>query len=78
MEASASADAFITATGACIAHGGMRAFYRPSTDSIQLPPREAFIGTSTSTAAEAYYSTLLHELTHNAERLFMPGAALLA
>ena len=33
-------------------HGGSRAFYRPSTDSIQLPPREAFIGTPTSTPAE--------------------------
>jgi antirestriction protein ArdC len=32
--------------------------------SHQLPPREAFIGTATSSPAEAYYSTLLHELTH--------------
>ena len=45
-------------------HGGSRAFYRPSTDSIQLPPREAFIGSPTSTPAESYYSTLLHELVH--------------
>ena len=29
-----------------------------------MPPREAFIGGPTSTPAEAYYSTLLHELTH--------------
>jgi antirestriction protein ArdC len=58
------AEAFVAATGASIHHGGGRAFYRPSTDSIQLPPREAFIGTSTSTPAESYYSTLLHELTH--------------
>ena len=58
------AEAFVVKTGAPIHHGGNRAFYRPSTDSIQLPPREAFIGTATSTAAEAYYSTLLHELTH--------------
>lgn len=58
------AEAFVANTGATIHHGGNRAFYRPSTDSIQLPPREAFIGTATSTAAEAYYSTLLHELTH--------------
>ena len=58
------AEAFVAATGASIAHGGGRAFYRPSTDSIQLPPREAFIGTSTSTPAESYYSTLLHELSH--------------
>ena len=42
-----------------VIHGGSRAFYRPSTDSIQLPPREAFIGSPTSTAAESYSSTLL-------------------
>jgi antirestriction protein ArdC len=58
------AEAFVAATGAAIHHGGSRAFYRPSTDSIQLPPREAFIGTKTSSAAESYYSTLYHELTH--------------
>lgn len=58
------AEAFVARTGAQIAHGGTRAFYCPSTDSIQLPPREAFIGSPTSTPAESYYSTLLHELTH--------------
>ncbi len=58
------AEAFVAATGATIHHGGDRAFYRPSTDSIQLPPREAFIGSPTSTPAAAYYSTLLHELVH--------------
>ncbi|GAB3129473.1 zincin-like metallopeptidase domain-containing protein [Novispirillum itersonii] len=35
-----------------------RAFYRPSTDRIHLPPREAFHG------AEEYYATALHELAH--------------
>jgi antirestriction protein ArdC len=64
MESIAAVDAFVTAIGAEIAHGGTRAYYRPSTDSIQLPPREAFVGTATSTPAEGYYSTLLHELTH--------------
>jgi antirestriction protein ArdC len=58
------AEAFVAATGACITYGGSRALYRPSTDSIQLPPREAFIGTPTSTPAESHYSTLCHELTH--------------
>ena len=57
-------ETFVAATGAVIEHGGSRAFYRPSTDSIQLPPPEAFIGSPTSTAAESYYATLLHELTH--------------
>jgi antirestriction protein ArdC len=58
------AEAFVAKTNAPITHGGSRAFYRPSTDSIQLPPREAFIGSPSSTAGESYYSTLLHELTH--------------
>jgi antirestriction protein ArdC len=60
----ARADAFIHATGARISHGGTRAFYRPSTDEIVLPPASAFVGTPTSTATEAYYSTALHELAH--------------
>jgi antirestriction protein ArdC len=58
------AEAFVAATGATIHHGGSRAYYRPSTDSIHLPPREAFIGTPTSTPAESYFSTLCHELCH--------------
>jgi len=58
------ADDAIAATGAKITHSGSRAFYRPSTDCIHLPPRDAFIGTETSTATEAYYSTALHELAH--------------
>jgi antirestriction protein ArdC len=58
------AEGFVAATGATIVHSGDRAFYRPATDSIHLPPREEFIGTPTSSAAECYYATLLHELTH--------------
>src|ERR1700722_453943 len=58
------AESFVAATGAAISHGGSRAFYRPSTDSIQLPPREALTGSATSTPAESYYSTLCHELIH--------------
>ena len=59
-----AAETFVNATGAAITHGGDRAFYRPSTDSIQLPKRESFVGTRTSSPAESYYSTVLHELTH--------------
>jgi antirestriction protein ArdC len=58
------AEAFVAATGASITYGGSRAFYRPSTDTIQIPPREAFIGSPTSTPAESFYSTICHELTH--------------
>lgn len=39
--------------------GGARAFYRPSTDSIHLPPREAFRG------PESYAATVFHELVHS-------------
>src|SRR5207245_10540862 len=39
-------------------HRGNRAFYRPSTDSIVLPPFETFRD------AESYYATLAHETTH--------------
>jgi len=52
------AEAFIQAQGAKLHHGGDRAFYRPSTDSITLPPFEAFQD------AASYYSTSLHEHAH--------------
>jgi antirestriction protein ArdC len=42
-----------------VTHGGSRAFYRPSTDSIRMPERNAF-----EVPAE-YYSTLFHEFTHS-------------
>ena len=41
-----------------------RACYKPLEDKIQMPPREAFNATKTSSATEAYYSTLAHECTH--------------
>ncbi|HEK2843881.1 TPA: DUF1738 domain-containing protein [Proteus mirabilis] len=46
-------------SGAKIEHSeGDRAFYRPSTDSIQLPMKEQF------PSADNYYATALHELGH--------------
>lgn len=42
-----------------LAHGGSSAYYAPSRDLVQMPPREAF------TSIEAYYSTLFHEFTHS-------------
>jgi antirestriction protein ArdC len=53
-----AADSFVNATGAVLNHGGDRAFFAPSRDIIQMPPFERFTG------KEAYYATLLHELTH--------------
>jgi antirestriction protein ArdC len=66
------ADAFITATGAVIRTGGNRACYNPSADRIEMPAFGRFIDTATSTAAESYYSTLLHELIHYADLRIMP------
>ncbi|QDV90571.1 DNA primase TraC [Phycisphaerae bacterium RAS2] len=42
-----------------IEHGGTRAFYRPSTDSVRLPEPNRFA------SCEEYYSTLFHELAHS-------------
>lgn len=64
IERIAAADRFVTATGAKIEHGGERAFYRPSTDHIQMPDEALFCGTNTMDRNEAYYAVLLHELTH--------------
>ncbi len=57
-------DRFITATGARIEHGGDRAFYRPSSDHIQMPDEGLFCGTDTMSRTEGYYATVTHELTH--------------
>ena len=59
-----NAETFVSSTNAVIKHGGERAYYRPSEDLIQMPSPESFTGTDTSTAQEAYYGTILHELTH--------------
>ncbi len=42
-----------------VTHGGTRAYYQPSTDSINMTERQTFDG-----AAE-YYSTLFHEFIHS-------------
>lgn len=57
-------DHFIAASGARIEHGGDRAFYRPSTDHIQMPDEGLFCGTDTMSRGELYYAVLTHELTH--------------
>ena len=45
-------------SGAAVRVGGDRAFYSPSTDHIQMPPRQAFH------SAAGWSSTILHELAH--------------
>lgn len=52
------AEAFFLCTGATVQHGGNRAFYAPSRDVVQMPPRESFRD------PESYVATLAHELTH--------------
>jgi antirestriction protein ArdC len=54
----AHAEAFFTAIGANVCHGGNQAFYAPASDHIQMPPFQAFAENV------AYYSTLAHEHTH--------------
>lgn len=60
----AHVDQFMTATGADIRHGGDRAFFSPALDYVALPNKADFYGSRTSSPAESYYSTALHELTH--------------
>ena len=43
---------------------GAGAFYSPHQDTITMPLRTEFNATKTSTATEAYYSTLAHENVH--------------
>ena len=42
-----------------INHGGSRAYYRPSTDAVQMPNKETF------DTPGAYYATLFHEMAHS-------------
>lgn len=64
VERIASVENLVERSGAKITHTGDRACYIPSLDEIHMPPEELFQDTTTCTATEGYYSTLLHELTH--------------
>lgn len=64
VDAIGDVESFVEHVGATVIEGGDRAFYRPSTDTIHMPDRYRFRGTSTSSATKAYYAVLLHELTH--------------
>ena len=57
-------DLFVENTGAIVEHRDGGACYSPMQDRIYMPQVASFIDTQTSTAAENYYSTLLHELSH--------------
>ena len=49
---------FIQNTKADIRYGGIKAYYKPSTDHIQIPEIKLFKNSN------SYYSTICHELTH--------------
>ena len=53
-----SAEAFFHRVGIDVQPGGNRAFYQPATDSVHMPPFEAF------KEPLFYYSVLCHETTH--------------
>ena len=57
----AACDAIVAGFQGCpqIAHGGSQAYYRPSTDTVHMPDRSSFLGST------EYYSTLFHELGHS-------------
>ena len=54
----ATVDAFFADAGVKLSHGGGRAFYMPSTDSVRMPELAQF------NSAESYYATLAHEAVH--------------
>lgn len=58
VERDETLDAFFSATGASVVHGGSRACYVPRTDNIHMPCIDAFRNT------ESYYAVLAHEMTH--------------
>jgi antirestriction protein ArdC len=58
------AEGYVERTGAKIKHHGNRAAYNKHRDEIYMPDEERFTATEHSSRTEAYYSTLLHELTH--------------
>lgn len=67
-----AAERFISSTHADIRHSGTRAYYQPTDDYIQIPDRERFVGSATSSSTETYYATVLHELCHYAAIRIMP------
>jgi len=57
-------DEYFAKAGVDLRHGGDKAFFSPMANFVQMPNKKDFNGTKTSTAREAYYSTLAHEVTH--------------
>jgi len=64
LQRHARVDAFITATGVDIRYGGAMAYYRPSTDHVQMPDEWRFREADPTVRSESFYSIIGHELTH--------------
>ncbi|MCW2318526.1 antirestriction protein ArdC [Rhodoblastus acidophilus] len=58
IERIADVDLILKASGVRVEIGGDRAFYRPATDHIQMPPEQAFED------MPAWAATVIHELAH--------------
>ena len=67
-----SAELLMQATGAQFQRGGEQAYYHIGGDYIRIPEQNSFFEPIN------FYRTALHELTHNAKRLFMPRRTLAA
>ncbi|WP_188093543.1 ArdC family protein [Marinobacter salinexigens] len=59
-----SVDELIRARKISLSFGGMSAYYNFVQDRISIPAKKKFVGSSTSTANEAFHATLLHEMVH--------------
>lgn len=59
-----SVDLFVRATKAKVEYDGTIACYHIPDDYIEMPGIKRFIDTPTSSASQAYASTILHELVH--------------
>lgn len=57
-------DEFCKNTRADIRHDEPEAYFSPTGDYINMPETQYFVENSERSAAENYYATLLHELTH--------------
>lgn len=64
VERAETAEALVAATGAVIHYDRPGACYYPLGDWIDMPRKARFFGRASSSATEAYYATLFHELTH--------------
>lgn len=58
------AEALLGAIPATVKHGFPMARYRHDDDLIEMPDREQFIDTPTSSASESYYAVRFHETVH--------------